>query len=93
MVNTVQVLVLKIDCTRCIILLEIFCILSLSPFLCLLSLSSYLEGNFFCQEAVSVGTSLAEKKRWKLTVLGRRKGQSSAVEFEGCLRGEMARDV
>lgn len=62
MVNTAQVLVLKIDCTLCKILLEIFSIFSLSSFLCLLSLSSYLEGSFFCQGAVSVESSLAEKK-------------------------------
>lgn len=62
MVNTAQVLVLKIGCTLCIILLEIFYILSLSSFHCLLSLSSYLEGSFFCQGAVSIGSNLAEKK-------------------------------
>lgn len=50
MVNTAQVLVLKVDRTLCIILLEIFCILSLSSFLCLLSLNSYLEGSLFCRE-------------------------------------------
>lgn len=69
-----------------------FCIFSLSSFLCLLSLSSYLEGSFFCQGAVSIGSSLAEKK-WKLTVLGRTKGQNSTVEFEWCLTGKMARDI
>lgn len=93
MVNTAQVLVLKIDCTLCVILLEIFYILSLSSFHCLLSLSSYLEGSFFCQGAVSIGSNLAEKKWWKLTVLGRRKEQNSLVEFEGCLIGKMSKDM